>query len=212
MEKQSIYKKNIMNKIIILAGLGLFTQFQSQELQKTMIPKISNEFEKITIQNSKKKDDDRCIETPEGRKEIFSASKDGYGLSIYYENSFYKSDKFYYKNGYIKNKSLSFNMGSPVGILYYFDKSGKLIKEENTDEGYGFKPADIITYCEKNKIDLPKGYHDSGYQARVLKQDFEGKKVWRISHQIAGDKIEEIILDAKTGKELQKKTVPFYNP
>ncbi|MGX5687145.1 hypothetical protein ACWKWW_21560 [Chryseobacterium cucumeris] len=64
-----------MNKIIILAGLGFFTQFQSQELQKTMIPKISNEFEKITIQNSKKKDDDRCIETPEERKEIFSASK-----------------------------------------------------------------------------------------------------------------------------------------
>ncbi|WP_454046634.1 hypothetical protein [Chryseobacterium sp. Marseille-Q8038] len=173
---------------------------------------MSNEFEKITIQNSKKKDDDRCIETPEGRKEIFSASKDGYGLSIYYENSFYKSDKLYYKNGYIKNKSLSFNMGSPVGILYYFDKSGKLIKEENTDEGYDFKSENIIAYCEKNKIDLPKGYHDSGYQARVLKQDFEGKKVWRISHQIAGDKIEEIILDGKTGKELQKKTVPFYNP
>ncbi|MGE8513314.1 MAG: hypothetical protein ACN6N7_11470, partial [Chryseobacterium culicis] len=63
-----------MNKIIILAGLGFFTQFQSQELQETMIPKMSNEFEKITIQNSKKKDDDRCIETPEGRKEIFSAS------------------------------------------------------------------------------------------------------------------------------------------
>ncbi|MFP8895185.1 hypothetical protein [Chryseobacterium sp. EZn1] len=44
-----------MNKIIILAGLVFFTQFQSQELQKTMIPKITNEFEKITIQNSKKK-------------------------------------------------------------------------------------------------------------------------------------------------------------
>lgn len=54
-KKQSINKKNIMNKIIILAGLGLFTQYRSQELQKTMIPKISHEFEKITIQNSKKK-------------------------------------------------------------------------------------------------------------------------------------------------------------
>lgn len=201
-----------MNKIIILVGLGLFTQFQSQELQETMIPKINNEFEKITIQNSKKKNDDRCIETPEGRKEIFSASKDGYTLSIYFENSFYKSDKFYYKNGYIKNKSLSFNMGSPVGISYHFDKSGKFTKEENTDEGYEFKPEDIIVYCEKNKINLSKGYHDSGYQTRVLKQEFEGKKVWRISHQIAGDKIEEIILDGKTGKELQKKTIPFYNP
>jgi len=44
-----------MNKIVILIGLGLFTQYQSQELQKTMIPKVGNEFEKITIQNSKKK-------------------------------------------------------------------------------------------------------------------------------------------------------------
>jgi len=167
-----------------------------------MIPKISNEFEKITIQNSKKKDDDRCIETPEEIKEIFSASKDGYKLSIYHENSFYKLDKSYYKNGYIKNKSLSFNMGSPIGILYHFDKSGKLIKEENTDEGYSFAP-----YCEKNKINLPKGYLDSGYQARVLKQNFEGEKIWRISHQIAGDKIEEIILDGKTGNELQKNVV-----
>lgn len=84
-KKQSINKKNIMNKIIILAGLGFFTQFQSQELQKTMIPKVGNEFEKIIIQNSKKKNDDRCIETPEVRKEIFSASKAGYRASIFME-------------------------------------------------------------------------------------------------------------------------------
>ncbi|SMO89003.1 hypothetical protein SAMN06265171_110134 [Chryseobacterium rhizoplanae] len=199
-------------KLFVVFLLVFFIQCQSQEVQETMIPKMSNEFEKITIENSKKKEDDRCIETPEERKEIFSASKGGYRLSIYYENSFYKSDKFYYKNGYIKNKSLSFNMGSPIGILYHFDKSGKLIKEENTDEGYSFTPEKIVEYCEKNKINLPKGYHDSGYQTRVLKQDFEGKKVWRISHQTAGDTIVEIILDGKTGKELQKKTVPFYNP
>jgi len=209
MEKQSIYKKNIMNKIIILAGLGLFTQFQSQELQKTMIPKISNEFEKITIQNSKKKDDDRCIETPEGRKEIFSASKDGYGLSIYYENSFYKSDKFYYKNGYIKNKSLSFNMGSPVGVLYHFDESGKLTKEENADEGYNFTPENIVDYCEKNKIELPKGYHESGFYTRVRKDVLNGKKVWVIEFLIPDGDIQKVVLDGHSGTELEQKVVPF---
>ncbi|KYH04943.1 hypothetical protein A1704_14600 [Chryseobacterium cucumeris] len=198
-----------MNKIIILAGLVFFTQFQSQELQKTMIPKISNEFEKITIQNSKKKDDDRCIETPEGRKEIFSTSEGGYKLSIYYENSFYKSDKFYYKNGYIKNKSLAFNTGSPVGILYHFDKSGKLTKEEYTDEGYSFTPEKVIMYCEKNKIDLPKGYHDSGYQARVLKQVLDGKKVWVIEYLIPDGDIQKVVLDGQSGTELEKKVVPF---
>ncbi len=197
----------------MLFWLGLFIQCQSQEIQNIMIPKVRKEFEKIDIQKFDEKwKDERCVETPEGITEIFSASKGGYRLSIYHENSFYKLDKLYYRNGNIKNKSLSFNNGSPAGILYHFNESGKLIKEENTDEEYDFKPENIIAYCEKNKINLPKGYHDSGYQTRVLKQDFEGKKVWRISHQIAGDKIEEIILDGKTGKELQKKTVPFYNP
>ncbi len=89
--------KRFIEKLFVVFLLVFFLQCRSQELQKTMIPKITNEFEKITIQNSKKKEDDRCIETPEERKEIFSASKGGYGLSIYYENSFYKSDKFYYK-------------------------------------------------------------------------------------------------------------------
>lgn len=209
MKKLIIYKKIIVNKIIILFGLGLFTQLRSQELQKTMIPKISNEFEKITIQDSKKKDDDRCIETPESRKEIFSASKSEYRLSIYYENSFYRSDKFYYKNGYIKNKSLSFNMGSPVGILYHFDKSGKLIKEENTDEGYHFTPENIVEYCEKNNIVLPKGYHESGFYTRVRKDVLNGKKVWVIEYLIPDGDIQKVVLDGQTGKEMERETVPF---
>ncbi|WP_312287567.1 hypothetical protein [Chryseobacterium gleum] len=198
-----------MNKIIILVGLGFFTQCQSQELQETMIPKISNEFEKITIQNSKKKEDDRCIETPEGRKEIFSASKGGYRLSIYYENSFYKSDKFYYKNGYIKNKSLSFNMGSPVGILYHFDKAGKLIKEENTDEGYSFTPEKVVKYCEKNKIELPKEYHESGFYTRIRKDVLNGKKVWVIEYLNSDRDIQKVTLDGQSGTELEKKVIPF---
>jgi len=198
-----------VNKIIILVGLGFFTQCQSQELQETMIPKISNEFEKITIQNSKKKEDDRCIETPEGRKEIFSASKGGYRLSIYYENSFYKSDKFYYKNGYIKNKSLSFNMGSPVGILYHFDKAGKLIKEENTDEGYSFTPEKVVKYCEKNKIELPKEYHESGFYTRIRKDVLNGKKVWVIEYLNSDRDIQKVTLDGQSGTELEKKVIPF---
>jgi hypothetical protein len=198
-----------VNKIIILVGLGFFTQCQSQELQETMIPKISNEFEKITIQNSKKKEDDRCIETPEGRKEIFSASKGGYRLSIYYENSFYKSDKFYYKNGYIKNKSLSFNMGSPVGILYHFDKAGKLIKEENTDEGYSFTPEKVVKYCEKNKIELPKEYHESWFYTRIRKDVLNGKKVWVIEYLNSDRDIQKVTLDGQSGTELEKKVIPF---
>ncbi|MGX5687147.1 hypothetical protein ACWKWW_21570 [Chryseobacterium cucumeris] len=202
-----------MNKIIILVGLGLFTQFQSQELQKTMIPKISNRFEKFDIENFQKKSIRGYLKVREDSNTyIQDFQSPGYREIIYNDNLFYKVTKFFYENGNIEKKGCLFNEGSVAGIWYYFNKSGKIVKEENTDEGYDFKPADIIAYCEKNKIDLPKGYHDSGYQARVLKQDFECKKVWRISHQTSGDTIEEIILDGKTGKELQKKTVPFYNP
>ncbi len=201
--------KRFIEKLFVVFLLGLFTQFQSQELQKTMIPKITNEFEKITIQNFKKKDDDRCIEIPEGRKEIFSTSEGGYKLSIYYENSFYKSDKFYYKNGYIKNKSLAFNTGSPVGILYHFDKSGKLTKEEYTDEGYSFTPEKVVKYCEKNKIALPKGYHDSGFYTRVRKDVLDGKKVWVIEYLIPDGDIQKVVLDGQSGTELEKKVVPF---
>ena len=196
-------------KLFVVFLLVFFIQCQSQEVQETMIPKMSNEFEKITIENSKKKEDDRCIETPEERKEIFSASKGGYRLSIYYENSFYKSDKFYYKNGYIKNKSLSFNMGSPVGVLYHFDESGKLTKEENADEGYNFTPENIVDYCEKNKIELPKGYHESGFYTRVRKDVLNGKKVWVIEFLIPDGDIQKVVLDGHSGTELEQKVVPF---
>ena len=69
----------------------------------------------------------------------------------------------------------------------------------------------VINYCEKHKINLPKGYQDSGYQTKVLKQEIHGKKVWFISYQISGDQIKEIYLDGKTGEELRRKIVPFIN-
>ena len=89
-----------------------------------------------------------------------------------------------------------------------------MIKEENTDEGYDFKPEDVVKYCESHKIKLPKGYQDSGYQTSVYKREVEGKKVWAISYVIAVGKeefIEEIILDGKSGKLLDKQKVPYIN-
>ena len=202
-----------MNKIIMLIWLSIFIQCQSQKINKYMMPIVDNKYEKFDIENFQKKSIRGYLKGRENSNiNVQDFQSPGYREMIYNDNLFYKINKFFYNNGNIKKKGCLFNEGSAVGIWYHFDESGKFVKEENTDEGYNFKPENIIAYCEKNKINLPKGYHDSGYQARVLKQDFEGKKVWWISHQIAGDKIEEIILDGKTGKELQKKVVPFYNP
>lgn len=201
-----------MKKVILMVLLNIFVQCQSQKNIKTMIPTIDNKFEnfnqdyfdKNSVRGSliRKKDNVTILE-----------DKQSYGfIKQVFKNDIFCHNFLYYQNGNIKEKGINLNNGAVIGIWYYFDESGKLTKEENTDEGYDFKPEDIIKYCEKNKINLPKGYQDSGYQTRVLKVEIEGKKAWRISYQIAGDKIKEIILDGKTGKELEKKVVPFYNP
>ncbi|WP_228448477.1 hypothetical protein [Chryseobacterium sp. CH25] len=124
-------------------------------------------------------------------------------------NSFLHTNKFFYDNGYIKKKGRLFNEGSSIGVWYYFDESGKLVKEENTDEGYGFTPEKLVRYCEKNKIELPKGYHESGFYTQVRKETLNGKKVWVIKYLIPGGDIQRVVLDGQTGKELEKKKVPF---
>ncbi|WP_228414862.1 hypothetical protein [Chryseobacterium sp. G0201] len=148
------------------------------------------------------------------KKTIYISSKVGYNLTSYYNNSFFMQVKNYYPSRNIENKGIAFNEGAPIGIWYYFDESGKLIKEENTDDGYDFTPKDVVKYCESHKIKLPKGYQDSGYKTSVYKKEIEGKKVWQISYVIAVGKeefIEEIILDGKTGKLIKKKQVSYIN-
>ncbi|QDP86675.1 hypothetical protein FNJ88_09475 [Chryseobacterium sp. SNU WT5] len=142
---------------------------------------------------------------------IYTSANVGFGEVKYNEETYFSFVKNFYPSKSIENKGIAFNNGSPVGIWYYFDETGKLIKEENTDEGYNFTPENLINYCEKHKINLPKGYQDSGYQTKVLKQEIDGKKVWFISHQISGDQIKEIYLYGKTGEKLSRKIVPFIN-
>ncbi|QDP86676.1 hypothetical protein FNJ88_09490 [Chryseobacterium sp. SNU WT5] len=142
---------------------------------------------------------------------IYTSANVGFGEVKYNEETYFSFVKNFYPSKSIENKGIAFNNGSPVGIWYYFDELGNLIKEENTDEGYDFSPEDVVEYCEKHKIQLPKGYQDSGFQTKVDKREENGKKVWKISHQISGDEIEKLILDGKTGKELSKKIVPFIN-
>ncbi|WP_115644241.1 hypothetical protein [Bergeyella zoohelcum] len=177
-----------------------------------MIPTVDNKFEKFDIDDFNKNSIRGSLLI--SRKDItILKDRQSYGfIKQTYKNDIFCINHIYYKSGNIREKGIEFNEGSPIGIWYYYDESGKLIKEEDTDIGYDFGPMEVVKYCEENKIVLPKGYQPTGYQTRVLKQEFEGKKVWRISYQIAGDKIQQILLDGKTGKELQKKIVPFYNP
>lgn len=140
---------------------------------------------------------------------VYTSAKIGFGKTIYDEESYFKVVKIYYPSRGIKTKGIAFNEGSPVGVWYYFDELGQLIKEEDTDEGYDFSPDDVIAYCVRHKIKLPKGHHDSGFYTRVIKQELDGNKIWTIWHQITGDKVEEIVLDGRTGRELSKRIIPF---
>ncbi|WP_228414511.1 hypothetical protein [Chryseobacterium sp. SNU WT5] len=197
-----------MKKLIFLAVSNVFfIQCQSQKISKDMISNLDNKSEKLT-KIMKDSREDIII-----NKEhiIYTSANVGFGEVKYNEETYFSFVKNFYPSKSIENKGIAFNNGSPVGIWYYFDELGNLIKEENTDEGYDFSPEDVVEYCEKHKIQLPKGYQDSGFQTKVDKREENGKKVWKISHQISGDEIEKLILDGKTGKELSKKIVPFIN-
>ena len=176
-----------------------------------MIPQIDNRFEKFDIEEFKK-NSVRGTVISKGENLIIIDDKQSFGFI----RQLYKDDAFcynylFYNNGYIMEKGITINNGSAIGIWYYFDQTGRLIKEENADAGYNFSPDDVIKYCEKHNISLPKGYQDSGFQTSVLKEELNTKKVWVISHQISGDQIERIVLDGNTGMEVHKEIVPFIN-
>ncbi|WP_426477424.1 hypothetical protein ACP3T3_19655 [Chryseobacterium sp. CBSDS_008] len=201
-----------IEKLFIVFLLGLFTRFQSQELQNKMIPKIDNKFEKFDIKtfNENINSDESFIllKSADGIQQLQKQSYGFINRLFYKENQFVLIKKFY-NNYNLKEKGLLFNEGSPIGIWYYFDESGKLIKEENTDEGYRFTPEKIVKYCEKNKIELPKGYHESGFYTRVRKDVLNGKKVWIIEYLIPDGDIQKVVLDGQSGAELERKMVQF---
>lgn len=197
-----------MKKIIIIFILfGTFIQCQSQNNSKMMKPTIDNKFETIT----KKVDNGREDEIIGKDHFIYTSAKIGFGEVRFNEDSYFSVIKNFYPSKMIQNKGISFTEGSGIGIWFHYNEAGKLIKEENTEEGYDFKPEQVIAYCEKNKIKLPRGYQSSGFHTKILKERFEGNKVWKITHQIAGDQIEEITLDGKNGKEIKRMKAPFIN-
>ena len=207
-----------MKNLMILSLLNIFIQCQSQKINKSMIPIVDNRFEKFDIYTfNKLLSTDNSFAISQINNDVTEQlQKQSYGFidRIFYTKSYFIYVKKYSSNYSIKEKGLLFNQGSQIGIWYYFDESGKLIKEENTDEGYDFTPEDVVKYCESHKIKLPKGYQDSGYKTSVYKKEIDGKKVWQISYVIAVGKeefIEEIILDGKTGKLIKKKQVSYIN-
>ncbi|SUV52724.1 hypothetical protein [Bergeyella zoohelcum] len=173
-----------------------------------MIPAVDKKFEEFDVENFNKSRIDFETETDHT---IYTSANSGYSIVCFYKSNNFSYIKNYFPSRNIQNKGIRFNNGSQIGIWYHYDESGKLIKEEDTDIGYDFGPMEVLRYCKKNGISLPKGYQEYGFHTRVLKLEREGKKVWKIFYPIKSDLMKEIVLDGKTGKELEIKFKPIKN-
>ncbi len=206
-----------MKKILIFIWLSIFIQCQVQEKDSFAIPVVNSSSEKFDIKILKQKNRlDTFFLSYNNESTIVRQLQDqSYGFidRVFYQKTYFTLIKKYYRNKNIKDKGISFNEGSPIGIWYHFDETGKLIKEENTDEGYTFTPEDLVKYCKKNNIELSKGYHESeGYQTSVYKSELNGKKVWKISYLISFNKQEKevkLTLDGQTGKVIKREEFPY---
>ncbi|WP_326982454.1 hypothetical protein VUJ46_20080 [Chryseobacterium sp. MYb264] len=204
-----------MKKILICICLSIFMQCHTQKIDN-LLPRVDEKFEKFDIESFNKNSvRGYVLIQKENTISIQEIQSFGFIERQYNANSIFKKNIFFYKNGYIKKKGILFSEGSQIGIWYYFDESGKLIKEEDTDSGYLFKPEDIIKYCKKNNIELSKGYHErDGYQTSIYKNEVDGKKVWLISYINSlnkQDKEIKLTLDGQTGKVVKREEFPYDN-
>nr|WP_294787505.1 hypothetical protein [uncultured Flavobacterium sp.] len=183
-----------------------------------MIPKIDKNFEvfdSVKFNNSKK-------ENPYVLREFFSdgtyieldQGSYGKGYKLTPKNSLYQISKTYYKSGNIKVKGIGFNGdGFYVGTWYYFDESGKLIKETDYDKPYKFTFEEIVKFCENEKIPLQKGpiLQSTGYHT-VIRRDFNAESSWwQIEWLKKPNVIEIITLDGNTGKILKRQDTDYTN-
>lgn len=201
------------NTLTLLAILTLFSQCQAQNF-KNMIPTINNKTETFNIKEFEEKAvNNSYVETFDDEMLRAFKNNQGYSVWIYSDNSYFEILKGFYPNGKIEVKETSFIKGTPIGARYFYDKNGKLIKTENTDEGYDFGPEKVVEFCKKNRIALTKGYVSSGgYYTSIGKGTLNGKKTWEIDYLLeSGDKVKFITLDGQTGKILKEEIVDYIN-
>lgn len=203
--------------IIVLNFNSCKAQKTSKMDNKIIVPEMTKEFEEFDIEKFQIKNTSIFEEQIDNNYIVYSGDKkhakikSGFSKGIYFKGSYFSITKNYFPNGMIEIKGITYNNGSEYGIWYEFDKEGKLIKEINTDAGYNFGWKDVFTYCHKNNIELEKGYPKrGGIKTEIYKNEENGKKIWTISYyKIKKEEYLEVILDGKTGKELQRRALEF---
>ncbi|WP_421498068.1 hypothetical protein V8245_06465 [Flavobacterium columnare] len=131
------------------------------------------------------------------------------------KNSYFTLVKGYYKNGNIIRKGLTLNnnIQCMISTWYEFSEDGKLIKETNYDAPYKFTFEQILQFCEKEKIPLTRGPITGGIHTEIARgiDNAIKKNVWYISWFKQSDLIETFVLDAETGKVIDKKYSEYIN-
>jgi hypothetical protein len=176
------------------------------------IPAVTKEFEKYDFSGPQLKQGDDTVVVSNGIHSRYQRTEDGYAITVNLSDSYFLVIKEYYNNEGIKEKYVSFNSGDcPVGMGFFYDEMGKLIKEENFDAGYKFSIERVLEYLTKSKIPYSKGIVGAGYPTKIFKIDESGKMLWVIKWMIEPTKLEIIKLDGKSGKLIGKSYRNFSN-
>ena len=117
------------------------------------IPVVTKEFEKFEFKNYDSSKGVNRVILPDGTyQEYDSQSPDGYVVTIQPNNSCFMIIKKFYKDGNIMEKGLMINSGdSKKGNWYYFDKQGRLLREEDNDLPFKFTFEDLFNFLKNGK-------------------------------------------------------------
>ena len=216
--------------VSLLASANGYTQTQTETMTtETKRPSIDNKVEHLDIKQYENK---LVRRKPRVGEEVpkyeykeetpyYTITVEGdYTYGFTYRKEFktapfnYYIFKCFYPNFSLWNKLIGgrFNNGSKIllGIGYWFNENGQLVKEENYDEGWGFSYEQAVRFAQ-SKYD-----EDTFKKMSIIKVKENGWKYWFICTEgVYGDgygEIEELKLDAQTGEIISHvvKYVPRY--
>lgn len=115
--------------------------------------------------------------------------------------------RLFYPNGSIEEEKLMFvNNGFIKGVAKYYDESGNLVKEENTDLPYKYSWEDIKNFAIEHHIDL----YDKRTDIGRFQDNIDGVFWIVVWNTKVGEKpLRSIKLSGKNGKILQDTSGPL---
>jgi hypothetical protein len=131
-------------------------------------------------------------------------------------DAYFRLVKIFYLNGNIKEKGLFINSGDfKKGFWYYFNETGNLIEEEDNDRFFPYTFDDLVKYLTSEHIPLTMGFIENGFHTsiRSLVNDQGTFYLVKWLKDTSGmpNKIEEILIDGRSGKVVSKNLIAYRN-